>query len=152
MRYNEEFSSEELRHEIINETMRHSGAGMMFDEDASCNDGVEEFEKSIKLLCEHDSKKIKQNLYLYNRLVIDERLSDFWKHSIELLMLDIPFQNYIVGEITFDELISLECEVNVDDTDLDVGDVHLPTLNFKNIHQSSPVRKLMQKLLDLLAL
>lgn len=152
LRHETFFTKENLQQEIINETMRFDGPINAIEDFLVLNRGQKKFEESLNLIHQKYKNIFLQNVQLFYKLVSEDKQDEFWKNSVSCFLNFASFQDYISGEITFDELISnpiyVTSEEDSEILDYDLSNADMNQLVHVSIQTTSRLRTIIQKLID----
>lgn len=145
------FTKENLMQEIINETMRFDGPINAIEDFIVLNRGLKKFEESLNSINSKYKKILSRNIQLFYKLVSEDKQDEFWKKSVSCFLHFAHFQDYISGEITFEELISNPTNDMSEEEVLDYDVFNANNINplvHVHIQTTSQFRSIIQKLID----
>jgi hypothetical protein len=152
LRHQTYFTKEHLKQEIINETMRFDGPIHAIEDFVVLNRGLKKFEESLNSINPKYKNVFLRNIQLFYKLVSEDKQDEFWKNSVSCFLNFAYFQDFISGEITFEELISNPIDVTSEEDsqmiDYDFSNLDMSQIVHVHIQTTSQFRIIIQKLID----
>ena len=149
------FEWNDLRTEIINETMRADGIVSQLEEHLICNRGMDMFKKTIKMLNKPMEDELDVYIQLYSKL--DDNSSEKEEYEKYCVLLHLTFtdwMSYIREKHKIEDLVTLSIQSYdvEDDASLseDAKSIQLPPIRYAAIHESSYIRRIISKMLVVL--